>query len=100
MSSPLSWAMMLGIAVETTVCSSAATAIASSRAAVTIRRPGCPASVGPAATSISSGSNPAMPLDPPSPRPGSLRHGGHSRRTRQGAPGFGGLSEAGSASRM
>src|SRR3954447_14535416 len=39
MSSPRNCAMMLGIAVETTVCSSAATAIASIRAAVTIVRP-------------------------------------------------------------
>ena len=67
MSSPLSWAMMLGIAVETTVCSSAATAIARSRAIVTIRRwPSASFLSGgldPSAISWTSGSNPAMLLE-------------------------------------
>ncbi len=44
MSSPFNCAMILGIAVETTVCSRAATAIASKRASVTIARPGIVAS--------------------------------------------------------
>ena len=39
MSSPFNWAMMLGIAVATTVCSSDATAIASISATVIIFRP-------------------------------------------------------------